>query len=153
MNLQFNGVEVVAAPKAIVWEFINDPNKIATCIPDVLVSTVHDAHSFDPTVQVAVGPVRGKFKFKVQLLPQPGENHMDMKISGGGLGSVVDLIAGADIQDNGDGTTTLDWKATASMRGPVATIGGRVIDAQAQRVIGTTFANVKTKLAGATAGS
>ncbi|GAC1594014.1 MAG: CoxG family protein [Candidatus Velthaea sp.] len=153
MNLAFNGQEVVAAPKDVVWNFINDPHKIATCMPDVLETTVHDEHNFDATVQVAVGPVRGKFKFKVQLSPQPGESRMDMKVSGGGLGSVVDMTAGADIKDNGDGTTTLDWKATATMRGPVATIGGRVIDAQAQRVIGQTFANVKTKLAGATAGS
>jgi hypothetical protein len=34
------------------------------------------------------------------------------------------------------------------MRGPVATVGGRVIDAQAQRVISTTFGNVKTRLTG-----
>ena len=32
------------------------------------------------------------------------------------------------------------------MRGPVATIGGRVLDSQAQRVISETFANVKTQL-------
>ena len=37
-------------------------------------------------------------------------------------------------------------KATATMRGPVATIGGRVLDTQAQRIIATTFANVKTQL-------
>jgi carbon monoxide dehydrogenase subunit G len=153
VNLQFNGQEVIAAPKAVVWAFINDPNAIANCMPDVLETAVHDAHNFDATVQVALGPVRGKFKFKVQLQPQPGDDHMDLKIGGGGLGSVVDLTAGADIKDNGDGTTTLDWKATASMRGPVATIGGRVVDAQAQRVISQTFANVKTKLAGATAAS
>jgi carbon monoxide dehydrogenase subunit G len=36
------------------------------------------------------------------------------------------------------------------MRGPVATVGGRVIDSQAKRVISTTFANVKSKLSPAT---
>jgi carbon monoxide dehydrogenase subunit G len=153
MNLQFQGQEVVAAPKDAVWAFINDPDKIANCMPDVQETVVHDATNFDATVGVALGPVRGKFKFKVQLIPQAGNSHMDMKISGGGLGSVVDLTAGADIKDNGDSTTTLDWSATASMRGPVATIGGRVVDAQAQRVISETFGNVKTKLAGATARS
>ena len=106
-------------------------------------SNVYDDRHFDATVQVAVGPVRGKFKFKIELLPQPGGEHMDLKISGGGFGSVVDLLAGADIKDNGNGTTLLDWQGNATMRGPVATVGGRVLDAQAQRVISTTFANVK----------
>jgi len=147
MNLQWSGLELVAAPKAVVWTFINDPDKISKCLPDLLEATIVDAHAFDAVVGVNVGPVRGKFKFKIALDPQPDLEHMKMKISGGGLGSVVDLLASAEIKDNGDGTTTLDWSGTASMRGPVATVGGRVIDKQAERVIGTTFANVKAHVA------
>jgi len=60
---------------------------------------------------------------------------------------VVDLLAGADIKDNGDSTTSLDWSGTATMRGAIATVAGRVIDAQALRVITTTFANVREKCA------
>jgi carbon monoxide dehydrogenase subunit G len=149
MNLAWKGQEQVSARKDVVWAFINDPDSISQCLPDLLEAKMIDAHSFDATVNVAVGPVRGKFKFKVALEPQSDQSHMNLKISGGGLGSVVDLLAGADVTDNGDATTTLDWSGTASMRGPVATIGGRVIDAQAERVIGSTFANVKARLAGA----
>jgi carbon monoxide dehydrogenase subunit G len=92
--------------------------------------------------------VRGKFKFKIVLEPRADQNHLDMKINGGGLGSVIDLVAGADIAADGNTNTILDWKGAASMRGPIATIGGRVIDAQANRVISTTFENVKNRLSG-----
>jgi carbon monoxide dehydrogenase subunit G len=149
MNLEYKGQEVVPVPKDKVWAFINDPAKIAACVPDSISTTIHDPHNFDSVVQIAVGPVRGKFTFKISLDPQPDGNHMNMKISGGGFGSVVDLLAGAELKDNGDSTTTLDWNATASMRGPVATVGGRVIDSQAQRVISQTFGNVKSQLGGA----
>ncbi len=151
MNLEWNGEEHVAADFATTWAFINDPAKISQCLPDLLEAKIHDEHSFDAIVQVALGPVRGKFKFKIALAPQPDGKHMNMTISGGGLGSVVDLVASAEIRDNGDATTTLKWTGKASMRGPVATVGGRVIDAQAQRVISTTFGNVKTRLSGASA--
>ena len=60
---------------------------------------------------------------------------MNMKISGGGFGSAVDLTAGADIVDAGDGTTMLNWSGEAEARGPVAAVGGRVLDAQAQKLI------------------
>jgi hypothetical protein len=149
MNLEYRGTETIPASKDAVWAFINDPASIASCMPDVLESTVVDPRTFDAVVQVAVGPVRGKFKFHVVLDPQPGGDRMNMKISGGGFGSVVDLDAGADIRADGAGTT-LDWTGAASMRGPVATVGGRVIDSQAKRVISTTFANVKSKLSPAT---
>jgi uncharacterized protein len=147
MDLQWNGQERISAPKGRVWAFINDPASIASCLPAVQSTSVIDAHSFDATVGVALGPVRGKFKFKVLLVPSAGDSHMDMKISGGGLGSVVDLNAGADLGVDGD-VTVLDWKGTASLRGPIATVGGRVVDAQARKVISTTFENVKKKLSG-----
>jgi carbon monoxide dehydrogenase subunit G len=146
MKLEWSGQEHIAADLATTWAFINDPARISQCLPDLLETKIHDAHSFDAIVQVALGPVRGKFKFKIALAPQPDGSHMNMTISGGGLGSVVDLLAGAELHENGPRVTTLDWSGKASMRGPVATVGGRVIDAQAQRVIGTTFANVKAQI-------
>ena len=141
MNLAWSGQEQIAASTSAVWSFINDPQKIASCLPDVQSVDVTDAHNFDATVKIAVGPVRGNFKFTITLIPAPSANHMDLKIAGGGFGSVVNLLAGADLR--GNGSTTLDWKGSATVSGPIATIGGRVLDAQAHRVISTTFDNVK----------
>jgi carbon monoxide dehydrogenase subunit G len=136
----------VPASKEKVWTFINDPNKVASCLPDVLEVDVQDNYHFDATVKVSVGPVSGRFKFKITLEPQADGDHMVLKISGGGLGSVVDLVATADIKAVDASSTSLDWSATAQARGTIATVGGRVLDAQANRVISTTFANVKAKL-------
>jgi carbon monoxide dehydrogenase subunit G len=148
--LQWSGRESIPAPRSDVWRFINEPRNIASCLPGVVDVDVHDEHTFDATVQVAVGPVRGKFKFKIALDPKTDERRMDMKISGGGFGSVVDLLASADLEDEARGTA-LNWEGTATMRGPLATVGGAVLDAQARRVISTTFANVKARMAGAPA--
>ncbi len=149
MNLEYEGREEIPAPKARVWAFITDPGSIASCMPDVISSNVVDGRTFDATVKVAVGPVRGKFTFHVTLEPGADGAHLGMRISGGGFGSVVDLLAGADVAADGDARTVLDWRGKATMRGPVATAGGRVLDAQANRVISTTFANVKTRLTAA----
>lgn len=150
MNLQWNGQEQIPAPKEQVWRFINDPHNIGSCLPDVVDIQVHDARTFDATVLVAVGPVRGKFKFKIALDPQADGETMNMTIGGGGFGSVLDLVASATVR-GGDTHTTLDWHGSATMRGPIATVGGRVLDAQARRVISTTFANVKSRMLGAPA--
>jgi uncharacterized protein len=145
VNLEWQGHEDVGTTKDRLWAFINDPNSVAKCVPDLVEANVQDPRHFEAIVAVGVGPVRGKFKLKIELDPQADGNRMNMKISGGGFGSVVDLVAGADIKDNGDSTTSLDWSGSATMRGPIASVAGRVIDAQAQRVISTTFANVKAR--------
>jgi carbon monoxide dehydrogenase subunit G len=146
VNLQQSGEERIPASPDVVWAFVTDPHKVAMCFPDVSEVTVQDPTHFDAFVQVGVGPVRGKFKMKAELIPAASKRRLDMKISGGGFGSAVDLTAGADIIDNGDGTTTLKWSGQAVPRGPIAAVGGRVLDAQAQKLIARAFASVRSAL-------
>ena len=106
---------------------------------------MQDPTHLEAIVGVSVGPVRGKFKLKAELMPVPAQRRIDMKISGGGFGSAVDMTAGADVVDAGDGTTLLSWRGEAIARGPVATIGGRVLDAQAQEAHRAGFGNVRRR--------
>lgn len=146
MNLEYNGVEQIPADPATVWTFVNDPEQVGHCLPDLLTLTVHDPTHFDAVVRVGLGPVRGKFSFKFELQPDEAARRMNMKIAGGGFGSAIDLTAGADIVP-ADGTgTTLRWTGSAVMRGPVASVGGRVLDGQARKLITQTFANVRERL-------
>lgn len=145
MNLQYTGQEQIPADPAKVWAFVNDPDKVGHCLPDVIEVNVQDPTHFDAVVRVGLGPVRGKFTFKFELQPDEAAKRMNMKISGGGFGSAVDLTAGADVLPAGGGTT-LNWDGSAVMRGPVAAVGGRVLDAQARKLITQTFANVREQL-------
>ena len=148
MKLQYSGQERVTAGVDQVWAFVNDPEKVGHCLPDVIDVTVQDPTHFDAVVAVGVGPVRGRFKFKFELQPDAAARRMNLKITGGGLGSALDLTAGADIAAVDPSTTLLNWSGEAVMRGPVAAIGGRVLDAQAQKLITQTFANVRNKVSG-----
>ena len=146
MNLQYTGEEKIPASLDKVWAFVTDPEKVGRCFPEVVEVTVQDATHFAAIVRVGVGPVRGNFKIKVELLPAESKRRIDMKMSGGGFGSSVDLTAGADLVDAGDGTTLLKWSGQAEARGPVAAVGGRVLDAQAKKLIEQAFGNVRQQL-------
>jgi carbon monoxide dehydrogenase subunit G len=152
MNLQYSGEEAIAADTGTVWAFVTDAGKVGRCFPDLIEATVQDPTHVEAVVRVGVGPVRGKFKLKVELLPDVERRRIDMKISGGGFGSAVDLTAGADVVDAGGGRTLLKWGGQAVARGPVATVGGRVLDAQAKKLIEQAFANVRQTLSAAVSG-
>jgi len=143
MNLQNSGEEKIPASLDDVWAFIADPGKVGHCFPDVVDVAVQDPTHFTATVNVGVGPVRGKFKIKVEMQPDASARRMGMKMSGGGFGSAVDLTATADLVDAGDGTTLLKWGGQAEARGPIAAVGGRVLDAQARKLIEQAFSNVR----------
>ena len=143
MTLHYSGEEKIPASPDTVWAFVTDPAKVGRSFPEVVDVTVQDPTHFDAIVKVGVGPVRGKFKVKVELQPAVSKRHIGMKMSGGGFGSAVDLTAAADLIDAGDGTTLLKWSGQAEVRGPIAAVGGRVLDAQAKKVIEQAFANVR----------
>ena len=149
MNLQYSGEEQIPAGPDKVWTFVTDPEKVGRCFPEVVDVSVQDQTHFDAVVQVGVGPVRGKFKLKVELLPDAAKRRLDMKISGGGFGSAVDMTAGADIVASGT-ATTLRWSGQAVARGPIVAVGGRVLDAQAQKLISQAFATVRERLSAET---
>jgi carbon monoxide dehydrogenase subunit G len=146
VNLQYSGEEKIPVSFDAVWAFVTNPEKVGRCFPDVIDVTVHDPTHVEAVVKVGVGPVRGKFKLKVELLPDPASRRIELKMSGGGFGSTVDLTAGADLVDGGGGTTMLKWSGHAEARGPIAAVGGRVLDAQAQKLITQAFGNVRQHL-------
>jgi len=147
VKLQYNGEEQIPAAPDHVWTFVTDPEKVGRCFPDVLDVAVEDATHFDAVVHVGVGPVRGTFKLKVELMPDAAKRRLDMKITGGGFGSAVDMTAAAELVEAGAGATALKWSGEAVARGPVAAVGGRVLDAQAKKLISQTFATVRERLA------
>jgi hypothetical protein len=146
VKLQHTGQERIPAGIDRVWAFVTDPHQVGHCLPDVEEVTVIDRTHFDAVVKVGVGPVRGRFKMKFEMRPDDAGRRMTMAITGGGFGSAVDMTAGAEIVPEDGGTTLLSWSGEAVMRGPVAAVGGRVLDAQARKLIAQTFANVRQKL-------
>jgi hypothetical protein len=146
MKLEYSGQEKVQASPEKVWSFVRDLHKVASCLPDLKSVEIRDDKNMVATVGVAVGPVRGTFKFNIALDPRPDENKVMVHIRGGGLGSAVDLSASAEIKEQADQTTLLDWSGVASVSGPVATVGGRVLDAQARRLIEAVFSNMGQKM-------
>jgi hypothetical protein len=146
VKLQYKGQEKINADYDTVWTFINDPNKVSQCLPDTEKVDIKDDKSFEAFVKVGIGPVKGKFKFSVALVPQPEHKKMMVKLRGGGLGTAIDLEAGADIKEQEDKSTILDWNGQADVRGPAATVGGRVLDSKAKELISHVFAEVSRKL-------
>ena len=146
MKLEYSGQEKVQTNPEKVWSFIQDPQKVASCLPDLKSVDIKDDKNMVATVGVAVGPVRGSFKLNIELDPRPEENKVMVRIRGSGLGSAVDLTASADIVGQEDQTTLLNWQGLATVSGPAATVGGRVLDAQAKRLIEAVFANMGQKM-------
>jgi len=141
----YQGEFDIDLPRESVWEFVTDPNKMGPCIPDLLQLEVQSDTRFRTLVRVGVGPVRGKFDLTSELsVVEPGQTAV-LSIRGGGLGSGVDMKAEMDLQEMNE-ATHLVWRCDAIVSGPIASIGGRLIDGEARKITEKVFANLREAL-------
>ncbi|SFI71555.1 SRPBCC family protein [Thermoflavimicrobium dichotomicum] len=142
----YQGDFVIDLPRSSVWAFITDPERVGPCIPDLLKLDVESETRFHAVVRVGVGPVRGKFKLSTELTVTEPEVSAELSIRGGGMGSGVDMKAKLTLSDTENGGTKLDWRCDAAISGPVASLGGRLIDNEAKKITEKMFNNLSKAL-------
>ncbi|WP_339094003.1 CoxG family protein [Deinococcus sp. VB343] len=146
MQMQFSGQEQVQAPPAVVWAFVNDPQRVAACLPGVQDVQVVGPGELEVTVPLQAGLLRGSMKARVQIVPDEQGGVVRVGIQGGGLGSQMNVDAGATVVDTGDGQTRLDWQGTAALSGPLAKLG-KAMEPRVQGLIARTFRNMSASIA------
>lgn len=143
MKLQYSGTEAIRAPKEQVRQFVLDPNQVGYCLPDLQELQVVDQTYFTAVVKVGVGPVRGRFKLDVELVPNGDAASINLK--GSGMGSGMAMSSEVTLEETAEGTI-LHWKADASVSGPLASVGGRLLEGQAKKTIEQMFASIRSRL-------
>jgi carbon monoxide dehydrogenase subunit G len=146
VQLKYSGQEHVRAGIENVWSFLNSPNDIIGCLPDVLSSEIIDATHIHAIVNVSVGAIGGHVDFAIELEPKRENSTVVVKLRGSGIGSSIDLVATAALIPRRDSTTTLDWAGVATIFGMLATAGGRVMEAQGQRIFTHVFSRIGERL-------
>jgi carbon monoxide dehydrogenase subunit G len=145
MKTQFKGSDTIENSYERVWSFITNPALVGPCIPNVVDSRATSATDLVATVKVGVGPVSGKFEFSATLTPKPDEKRVLITIHGEGLGTIVDQDAQANCNANG-ATTQLEWSSEATISGKLASIGGRLLEKQAEKIIQQFFVNMRNAI-------
>lgn len=147
MQLNFSGQEQVQAPPAMVWAFVSDPQRVAACLPGVQDVRVVGERELEVGVPLQAGLLRGTLKARVHIEPDEDAGQVRVWISGGGLGSSLEVAAAAAVVDQGNGTTRLDWQGAATLGGPLAKMGGKAIEPRVHAMIARTFGNMSAAIA------
>lgn len=146
MRLKYEGELAIEAPQSEVWEFVTTPERVGRCLPDLQELHVQDRHRFEATVRVGVGPVRGPFRLQVELSEQEPGAAASLRIRGSGMGSGLELASSIALSPDGERATRMRWSAEGAVFGPLATVGGRILDAQARKTIEQLFDNIRRAL-------
>ena len=144
--MQFKGTVEIAAPRDKVWAFLMDPNQVGTCGPGVETIEVIDADHFKAKAKVGVGFISARFVVDMTVAERSEPDLAVLKAHGQAPGSAVDATADMRLSGPAEGPTTMDWSADVAIAGTIASVGARLIEGTANKMIGQTFDCIRAKL-------
>jgi carbon monoxide dehydrogenase subunit G len=137
--MDFTGRYMIAAAPNKVWDALNNPTVLKSCIPGCEQLDKTSPTDFVATAKLKIGPLSATFKGKVTLsdLVPP----TSCRLTGEGQGGVAGFAKGGAevvLSPEGDGTV-LTYTAKASVGGKLAQIGQRLIDGAAKQIADDFF--------------
>jgi uncharacterized protein len=144
--MHFEGTVDIAAPRDKVWAFVTDPDQVGQCGPGVeRIEVIDDTH-FKATAKVGVGFISARFNVDMTMAEQEPPERAVIKAHGQAPGSAVDATAVMRLSDAAAGGTRMDWSADVVISGAIASVGTRLIEGTANKMIGQTFGCMRSKL-------
>ena len=145
--MKFSGTTDIAAPRERVWAFVIDPNQVGPCGPGVESIEVVDATHFNAIAKVGVGFISARFVVELELAELEAPTRAVIKAHGQAPGSAVDATAEMRLSDGSQpGTTVMDWRADVVIHGHLASVGARLIEGTANKLIGEAFDCIRSTL-------
>jgi uncharacterized protein len=146
--MEMQGEYRIAAPRAQVWEALNDPEILKASIPGCEELERTSDTEMTAKVRAKVGPVSARFTGKVTLseVDPPNGYRIDGEGTGGAAGFAKGGAAVA-LKEDGDGTL-LSYDVTATVGGKLAQIGSRLIDSTAKKMADDFFKRFSALAAG-----
>ncbi len=141
MAMTMTGEVQLPASRQVVWEKLNDPAVLKSCIPGCEELDKTGDNEFQAVAKMKVGPVSARFKGRVTLSDFDPPN--SYKITGEGEGGVAGFAKGGatvNLQDK-DGGTLLVYNVEAQIGGKLAQLGQRLINGSAKKLADEFFAN------------
>lgn len=145
--MQLSNRQPLPVSQAIAWNALNDVRMLKASIPGCEALTPLGDEAFEVVVLAAIGPVKARFKGRLQLsdLQPPSSYRIAFEGQGGPAGHGKGT-AEVRLEANGADETVLHYTATARVGGKIAQVGQRLVDAAAQRMATEFFANLDAEL-------
>ncbi len=149
--MNVNGEKTFAAPRATVWQVLNDPASMAKTMPGVESFDIHDDRRWTANVKIPLGLGGLKMKVDMEKIEERTPEFAKLAIKGNGVGAMMNMETSFTLGDAPDGGTTMEWAAEVRIAGPVGSMGQRVlqpiVNQQVQHVLGALDQQVQEALA------
>jgi carbon monoxide dehydrogenase subunit G len=132
--VNLSGERTFAAPRATVWQVLNDPERRWTA-----------------NVKIPLGLGGLKMKVDMEKVEEREPEFAKLAIKGSGVGAMLSMETSFTLSDGAEEGTEMAWAADVRIAGPVGSMGQRVlqpiVNQQVQHVLGALDQQVQAALA------
>ncbi|MGA2979753.1 MAG: SRPBCC domain-containing protein [Terriglobales bacterium] len=139
MAIKFSGEFEVKKNPEEVFDFLTDPNRFASLLPDFQNLIVQDANHFTLKVNVGISYIKGSADVKIELAEADRPRRAQYKGQGAVAGGNVTMVAAFDLlpvaNGGADGVvletvlgTKVNWQGEAQIFGRLASVAGGMLE-------------------------
>ena len=151
--MELTQTHLLPVPLQTAWDALNDPAVLQRCIPgceSINAADGGDNPAYDIAMTAAVGPVKARFKGRMELAdiapPRSYTLHFDGQGGAAGFGKGS---AQVQLTPEGPTVTRLSYTATAQVGGKLAQIGSRLVTSVANKLAAEFFKRFNATLSAA----
>ncbi len=145
--MQLTNQQTLPIGQAQAWEALNDVELLKQAIPGCESFAPTGENQYEILVTAAIGPVKAKFKGKLQLENLQPPNAYTMRFEGqGGTAGHGKGQADIRLEAAGANATILHYTAQMTVGGKIAQVGSRLVDMAAQKMTTDFFTSFNSRI-------
>ena len=125
--MKVSGERQFEAPRATVWEVLNDPAQMAKTMPGVESFDVQDDRHWRAHVKIPLGLGGLRMSIDFEKMEEREPEFAKLHAKGNGVGAIVSMDTAFDLAEAEGGGTDMKWQADVKIAGPVGSMGQRVL--------------------------
>ena len=137
---------------ATVWEFFEQFERVAKCIPGVQKAEMHDPDNLTVVVTQRLGPMTATFEAKVQITDRVACQKIEFASTGKAIRGAIGNFRSTNtvLLREEDGQTHVSVAGDVALGGALGSVGQKVIARQAEKATAEFSRNLEAVLSGKT---
>ena len=150
--MKFSGTASLPAPPAEVFALLTDASRLTRLLPGCERLEPDGPDRYKAAVKFGIAAISGKYAGTLEFAEKKPPHSLTLKMDGKGLPGFVKGEGRVELAAKGN-ETELTYSGEAQVGGLIASVGQRMIDVAARKIVQQFFDAVKAELASTKSGA
>ncbi len=143
--MKLSGSYLLPATPEQVWALLNDPGRLARCLPGCERLEPDGPDRYKAVVKFALAAISGKYAGSLEISEKKPPRSMHLRLEGKGVPGFVKGEGQLELAEE-HGQTELRYAGEAQVGGMIASVGQRLIEGAARKLVQQFFESVAAQL-------